>query len=140
MSTRDAESDGTPGIGTAYAMFQMPKALIAENSDLDPQARARADERIARWQRVIAHAMCGTAQFGSRTPFADVPAWATLEVATGGFATGRLLAGGTLNKDERALAASIPGVRACVERLDLNAWHLSDAGIEALQHRLGCGD
>ena len=68
MSTRDAESDGTPGIGTAYAMFQMPKAWIAENSDLDPQTRARADERIARWQRVIAHAMCGTAQFGFRAP------------------------------------------------------------------------
>ncbi len=140
MSTRDAESDGTPGIGAGYAMFQLSKALIAEDSDPDPQARARANERIARWQQVVAHAMLGTAQYGSRTPFADIPAWVTLDVATGGFATGGLLAGGALTEDERALAASIPGVRVGVERLDLNAWHLSDAGIEALQHRLRCGD
>jgi hypothetical protein len=140
MSTRDAESDGAPGIGAGYAMFQLSKALIAEESDPDPQARVRAGERIARWQQVVVHAMNGTAQYGSRMPFADVPAWATLEVATGGFATGHLLAGGETTEDERALAASIPGIRDGVERLDLNAWHLSDAGIEALQHRLRRGD
>ena len=139
MSTRDAESDGTPGIGAGYALLQLSKALIAEDSDPDPQARARACERIARWQQVIAHVMGGTAQYGSRTPFADLPPWVTLDVATGGFATGGLLAGGALTEDERALAASIPGIRLGVERLDLNAWHLSDAGIEALQHRLRCG-
>lgn len=140
MSIRDAESDGTPGIGAGYAMFQLSKALLAEAGDPDPQARERAGERIARWQQVVAHAMGGTAQYGSRTPFADIPAWATPEVATGGFATGHLLAGGALTGDECALAASIPGVRAGGERLDLNAWHLSDAGIAALQHRLRCGD
>lgn len=68
-----------------------------------------------------------------------MPAWATLKVATGGFATGRLLAGGELTGYERSLAASLADVRADQERLDLNLWHLSDAGIDHLQQLLGNG-
>ncbi|MCU9948908.1 hypothetical protein [Pseudomonas sp. PDM13] len=140
MSRQDTESDGTLGIGAGYAIFQLSKALIAQDNSLSEEARANAAERIMRWQQVIAHAVQGSAQYGSRTPFVDIPAWVTLEVSTGGFATGRLLAGGELTEYERELAASIRGVRAGAERLDINTWHLTDEGLEALQHRLIRGD
>lgn len=105
-------------------------------SNADPQAR----RRIERWQRVLEHLIQGSAQYGSRVPFAELPEWVTLEVATGGFATGQVLAGGDLTAYECELAASIPGIRAGHERLDLNAWHLSDDGIEALQQCLAKGN
>lgn len=140
MSRQDTESDGAPGIGAGYAVFQLSKALIAQDNSLSQEERASAAERIMRWQQVIAHAVQGTAQYGSRTPFADIPAWVTLDVSTGGFATGRLLSGGELTEHERELAASIPAVRAGVERLDINTWYLTDEGLEALQRRLARGD
>ncbi|QXH53498.1 hypothetical protein KSS94_10445 [Pseudomonas fakonensis] len=140
MPREGSESDGTPGIGPGYAVWQLSKALSALDDNLSQQARAHAAERITRWQQVIAHALQGTAHYGSPTPFADVPAWVTLEVVTGGFATGRLLAGGALTEHERELAASIPGVRPGFERLDINAWHLTDEGVAALQRRLASGD
>ncbi len=124
------------GIGTDYAVFQLAKALTTRRTHGNRDVRIRASARIRRWLRVLGHALRGTARYGSRTPFDDLPAWVTLEVATGGFATGRLLAGGELTAYERQLAASIPGVRAGRERLDLNRYFLSDAGIAELRQRL----
>lgn len=140
MSRKDVPFDTPPPVGAGYAMSQLSRALLAEETSPDPQTRARATARIARWQQVLAHVLEGTADYGSRTPFAEIPAWATPEVVTGGFATGRLLAGGELSEYERELAASIPGIRTGHERLDLNAWHLGDAGIRMLQARLESGD
>ena len=140
MSRRDTESDGTLGIGGGYAVFQLSKALIAQDNSLGQEARANAAERILRWQQVITHVLQGTAQYGSRTPFADLPAWVTLEVNTGGFVTGRLLAGGELTEYERELAASVRGVRMDNERLDINTWYLTDEGLEALKLQLARGD
>ncbi|MGF6208686.1 hypothetical protein ABH906_004692 [Pseudomonas frederiksbergensis] len=132
MSRHDRESDEMAGINTGYAVFQLSRALTA--SGLDTEAKTL--KRIERWQQVVEHMVRGTAQFGSRTPLVDVPEWVTLEVVTGGFATGQHLAGGALTEHERQLAASIPGIRPGFERLDLNAWHLTDEGIESLQARL----
>jgi hypothetical protein len=77
---------------------------------------------------------------GSRTPVADVPAWATLKVVTGGFATGELLAGGPLLphefKLERGFATDV-GVP--VSRQALNDWCLTEAGLQWLQQLLVCG-
>lgn len=137
-SDRSDSSSGT--VGASYAAFQLSKALTAAEHGADAEARANAEARATRWRQVMEHILAGTAAYGSRTPFADVPAWATLEVATGGFATGALLAGGALTEYERALATSCAGVRAGRERLDLNAWHLTDAGLDALQQRLRSGD
>ncbi|MDO9346165.1 MAG: hypothetical protein Q7T99_22105 [Pseudomonas sp.] len=123
-----------------YAVFQLSKALLARGQTSGPLARFNARRRISQWQQVITHMLRGTAEYGSRTPLAEIPAWVTLEVITGGFATGKLLAGGELTDYERELAASIPGIRKGVERLDLNAWHLTDNGLEALQQRLASGD
>ncbi|MEH6350262.1 hypothetical protein [Pseudomonas sp. 3JA] len=139
MFRDDTRSDGTPGMGTGYAIFQLSKALIAQRADPESEAYAKAAQRIARWQQVLAHAVQGTAQYGSRMPLADVPVWVTLEVATGGFATGHLLAGGDLNEHERELAASIPGIRPGLERLDINAWYLTDEGLEVLRGYLAEG-
>ncbi len=123
-----------------YAVFQLSKALIAHDHTPSPLARFNARRRISRWEQVIAHMLQGTAEYGSRTPLAEIPAWVTLEVITGGFATGNLLAGGELTDYERELAASIPGIRKGFERLDLNAWHLTDDGLKSLQQRLTRGD
>ncbi|QHD07451.1 hypothetical protein [Pseudomonas sp. R76] len=119
-----------------YAVFQLSKALLAHDLDCGPVARFNARKRISRWQQVIGNLLQGTVEYGSRTPIAEVPAWVTLEVVTGGFATGNLLAGGELTDYERELAASIPGIRPGFERLDINAWHLTDDGLETLHSRL----
>ncbi|WP_445178333.1 hypothetical protein [Pseudomonas sp. McL0111] len=120
------------GINAGYAAFQLSRALTASGLETD----AKTLERIERWQRVVEHMVQGTARYGSRAPFVDMPEWVTLEVVTGGFATGQYLAGGALTDYEQQLTASIPGIRPGFERLDLNIWHLSDEGIEALQKQL----
>ncbi|SCW30010.1 MULTISPECIES: hypothetical protein [unclassified Pseudomonas] len=140
MLRDDTGSDGTLGIGVGYAIFQLSKAFIAQGADPVSENHAKAVQRIARWQQVLAHAVQGSAQYGSRMPLADIPVWVTLEVATGGFATGHLLAGGDLNEHERALTASIPGVRPGFERLDINAWYLTDEGLEVLWGYLAKGN
>ncbi|MDP9032043.1 MAG: hypothetical protein M3O11_16415, partial [Pseudomonadota bacterium] len=123
-----------------YAVFQLSRALLAHDQTCSPLARFNARRRISRWKQVIAHILQSTAEYGSRTPIAEVPAWVTLEVTTGGFATGNLLAGGELTDYERELAASLPGIRRGFERLDINAWHLTDDGLDALQQLLASCD
>ncbi len=140
MPHHDTSDDHPGGIGTGYAAFQLAKALTTQEIHPDPQVRARAAERTARWRKVMMHALTGTAEYGSRTPLAGIPAWVTLEVATGGFATGELLAGGPLSDHERQLTATLPGIRPGYERLDLNTYYLSDAGIAELQNRLEQSD
>ncbi len=131
MSRHDRESDAMAGINAGYAVFQLSRALTSSGLDTE-----KARERIERWQQVVEHMVQGTALYGSRIPLVDVPEWVTLEVVTGGLATGQYLAGGALTEYERRMAASIPGIRPGFERLDLNTWHLTDEGIEALQKQL----
>ncbi len=129
--------DTTPGL--AYAHFQLAKALQSTQHHPDAQVRERAAARAERWRQILKHALRGTANYGSRTPFTELPAWTTLEVATGGFATGSLLAGGEPTDYERTLSATVPGVRVEQMRLDLNLWHLTEAGLDHLQRMLGEG-
>lgn len=73
------------------------------------RARVRGDaKRIAKWQNVIDGMRAGTIDVGSRTP-TKAPAWVTLEVVTGGFATGGYSAGGPLTEHERQLASTRAG-------------------------------
>ncbi len=72
-------------INSGYADFQLAKALLAPD---------RNEERIRAWTSVLSNLLDQSVEYGSRTPLRGVPAWATLEVVTGGFATGTLLAGG----------------------------------------------
>src|SRR5262249_16452295 len=97
---------------------------------------------ISKWVAVITGMFDGTLTTGSRTPVRDVPAWATLEVVTGGFATGKLLAGGPLLEHERALLDKLRRTPEANGRKTLNGYYLSDAGWGTLCEwlRSGCYD
>ncbi len=140
---RDQATNVNPrGANPGYAALQIAKALTTSEEHDDPAARERAGERIARWQTVLGNILTGSVQYGSRAPVEGVPAWATLEVITGGFATGALLAGGPIQEYERLLLADLPAVPAGEERRALNAHFLTDAGLRWLVDRLrtGCYD
>jgi len=55
-----------------------------------------------RWIQVVGGIDDGSLTIGTRTPVAGTPAWATLEVRYGGFASGNLLEGGILQPHEQA--------------------------------------
>lgn len=78
-----------------YVWAQLAHAMRDERSD-----------KIAKWSEVLRGMQRGTLRIGSRTP-TEAPAWVTLEVVTGGFATGTYLAGGPLLDRERALAETL---------------------------------
>jgi hypothetical protein len=116
-------------VSRAYAFGQLERAL--RSADANPA-------RIARWQAVLTGMADGTLTVGSRTPVAGTPAWVTLEVAHGGFATGRYLAEVEPSEDE--LAALPDGVPGTTARERLNLWYLTDAGQAALLDALTTGD
>jgi hypothetical protein len=116
-----------------YALGQLRRALDAARSSRDGAARARAEAKVERWQAVLTGVASGELTIGSRTPVADTPAWVTLEVAHGGFATGRYLAETPLDDDETALLRSLPDpTPGTTDRERINLWYLSDAGLEKL--------
>lgn len=78
----------------------------------------------------------GSLHVGSRNPLKHVPTWVTLEVVTGGFATGSLLAGGALLEHERALASKHELSVSGEDRLALNRYFLTEQGLIELQCRL----
>lgn len=131
----------SPGVNPHYAAFQIAKALRTAEDHPDPATRERAEQRVAKWETVLRNILDGSVAFGSRTPVADVPAWATLEVVTGGFATGELLAAGPLQQHETKLLEGFPKLDGD-ERGVLNAYFLTDAGLDDLQQKLrtGCYD
>ena len=126
---------GNPG----YAAFQLAKALTTAEHHEDADTRERARRKVEKWGGVFSQMLSGSLQVGSRTPLADVPAWATLEVVTGGFATGDLLAGGPLRDHERALASKHQLAANADDRLPLNRFFLSDDGLTGLVERLNSG-
>lgn len=138
MHHDDAPDAG--GTGSGYAAAMLAKAFLTYETHADPEVRERAAQRVLRWRQVLEQALAGSVDYGSRTPLAGIPDWVTLEVVTGGFATGTLLAGGPLADFERELAISTPGVRTGSERRDLNTYFLGEAGIAQLQARLAGGD
>ena len=89
-----------PQIGTGYPAFQLAKALRTDEEHQDADGRDRARRKIAKWLDVIAGMLGGALRVGSRKPIGHAPVWATPEVVTGGFVTGKLLAGGTLADHE----------------------------------------
>lgn len=122
-----------------YVIGQIARALTTSATHPDPETRERAQQRIARWSAVFQGMLSGALQIGSRTPVEGTPAWATLEVIGGGFATGRLLAGGPLAPHEIALLGALPPAPEGAERAVLNGFYLSDPGIGALQALLADG-
>jgi hypothetical protein len=107
-------------ISIDYAWAQLLQARRAAAEHPDPVVRAAAQQAVEKWQGTIAGMRDGSIQVGSRTP-TKAPAWVTLEVVTGGFATGKYSAGGPLRDHERALAQQL-GIRA--SRFALNVHFL----------------
>jgi hypothetical protein len=138
----DSDSNVPAGANPAYAAFQVAKALTTSVSHRDAATRERSREKIATWTAVLENIFNGSLAYGSRTPVDGAPSWATLEVVTGGFATGALLAGGPLHAHEKALLEVLPAVPPGDERRALNAYYLTDEGLAALQEmlRTGCYD
>jgi hypothetical protein len=129
-------------INPGYAAFQIAKALETVRQHDDLATRERAQLKVAKWETVLANALSGAVDYGSRTPVGGAPGWATLEVVTGGFATGGLLAGGPLREHETRLLERLGVVADGRGRLALNAHFLTDGGLAELQEglRTACYD
>ena len=112
----------------SYAVGRLWAALQTAATSGDEATRARATAKVDRWRAVLDGMASGELTTGSRTPVVDTPAWVTLEVVTGGFATGRYLAEQPLDDDERARLAELPPGPGWTPRERLNLWYLSDAG------------
>jgi len=129
----------TPIITPGYPLLQLAKALTTASEHGDQETRERACSKISKWMRVFEGVLTGAIAVGSRRPFEEFPAWTTLEVLTGGFATGHRLAGGPLMKHERALLAALPPFADSEARRALNAYYLSEKGLSELQGMLRSG-
>ncbi len=133
------EAVGKPAVGRGYPLFQLSKALTAAAQHPDPETRQRAQQRAESWAQVFEQLVNGSLAAGSRTPLAGVPAWVTLKVLTGGFATGELLAAGPLEPREWSLLEKLPSVSTENARLVLNSYFLTDTGLAELQGQLESG-
>ncbi|WP_433604955.1 hypothetical protein [Prescottella agglutinans] len=112
-----------------YATGQLTRALEIAVRAGDSTARARAQKKAQRWQDVLDGMATGHIGVGSRTPVADLPAWVTLEVAHGGFATGRALSEAPLSAAEAELLTQLPReLPGDTDRERLNLWYLGDTG------------
>ncbi len=118
-----------------YPVRQWSKALTA-SGDVDRAVRQRAQQRMRRWEGVLAGMADGSIKVGDRTPVAGFPAWVTLEVLHGGFATGRALAEEPIDTAERAVAERA-GVRS--DWIGLFGYHLTDEGLEELRSLMESG-
>ena len=130
----------SPRVNTGYVLDQLRRGLETSLQHPDPAVRARAAAKVERWRSVLEEMASGTLSVGSRTPLEGIPAWVTLDVAQGGFATGHLLAEGPLEPHERERLASLPASGEDVtERSRLNAWYLRDEGQRELAEALRSG-
>ena len=134
---RDSE---TLRVNPGYVMSQLAKALTTSTSNDDAETRGRSKDRVMRWQSILRNLFKADVSYGSRTPISGTPAWVTLRVMTGGFATGDFLAGGELQKHEIALLDRLSGTVPGEERRALNSYFLSELGLsECLEMlRIGC--
>ncbi|OKI00965.1 hypothetical protein A6A06_18945 [Streptomyces sp. CB02923] len=125
-----------PTVTPSYPAGQLDKAFLTALTHKDAVARRRAAERVRRWQDVLAGMADGRLTVGSRTPVAGFPAWVTLEVVRGGFATGAPAAGGPLQpyEQEAARRAGVPQ-----DRRALFAHCLTEPGLTRLYALLDSG-
>lgn len=131
-SDNDDAAFGKGAVNSKYVASQLAKALLASEQTADAELAERAARRVKQWEGILSNLLSGAAHYGSRTPLTDAPAWATLEVATGGFATGRLLAGGPLEVYEQELIKRLSIPEDDEARLRLNAYFLTEQGMGEL--------
>ena len=125
--------DEPKGASPSYAWAQLQLAVERAQRAGDRGSRARAEQKVRGWQQVLDGMASGQLLVGSRTPVADTPAWVTLEVMHGGFASGRYLAEQPLDDEELSLLAGpAASVAGSTPRECLNLWFLSDSGQQLL--------
>ena len=124
------QDDHKQPIGTGYPLFQLAKAL-QNNSGLQAQ-----QGKAGKWLQLIKDMMAGVIEVGSRTPHRDYPAWVTLDVMTGGFATDTPLSGGPLRAHELDLLDELGLPEAHRTRQALNLYFVSEEGLLRLHEWL----
>ena len=127
------EADEVHQANPGFARAQLQRALTAAATDPDPKVRARAATKVDRGTAVLDGMRLGALTIGSRRPTPDLPTWVTLEIAHGGFATGRALAALPLDDTEQALLRLHAPQSSASGRAALNSYWLSDAGLSELQ-------
>ncbi|MCH9681353.1 MAG: hypothetical protein K0V04_07965 [Deltaproteobacteria bacterium] len=129
--------DPTSTASIGYAWARMQRALETVRQHADPSVRARARAKLDRWQAVIEGMASGDLSVGRRAPVAETPAWVTLEVMHGGFATGNYLAEGPLLPHESERLATLdPQPSESTPRAQLNRWFLGDEGQGVLSEAI----
>ena len=136
---REERSPSQVSVDSGYPRFQLSKALAACAAALDAQFSERAHKKARSWQQVIKNLVREDVDYGSRTPVRATPAWVTLEVVKGGFATGAMMAAGPLLEHELSMLRRIGPVASGDERAALNAYFLSEEGLKELQALLRSG-
>lgn len=129
------DASANPG----YALGQLAKALATSQSHEDPEVRERASRKIEKWVTVFEGMLSGALRVGSRTPVEGTPAWATLEVAHGGFSTGTLLAEGDLQPHEQERLLKLSTDSSLAPRAVCNSYYLTDVGLAELRAMLLTG-
>ena len=130
-------------INASYASLQIHRALQAMTEHNDKASLAQARKKVDKWNRIIGGLRSGKLQVGSRTPVKGMPAWLTLEVATGGFATGQLAASGEWLPFELNLLAKLDVViqkKPTPDRTLLNYYYISEGGFAELLDRVESGN
>jgi hypothetical protein len=134
MNQEHEDHRESPTVGSGYPGMQLARALAHADTSDDPQAQ----ERVRRWTDVLMNVLSGAVAPGDRRPVARLPEWVTLEVVTGGFATGKAMAAGPLRAHELRLLDELGFVKEDEPRLALNRYFLSDPGLlrltDALAH------
>jgi hypothetical protein len=133
------EDENTRATVNPYVLGQLSRAITTAAEHPDLAVRQRAVKRIEHWEHVFQGMLSGTLSVGTRAPVHDVPAWVTLEVVQGGFATGALLAGGVLQPHELDLLARLKRAPDNTARAALNIYYLSDSGQQELCQMLQTG-
>lgn len=126
----------SPQAAISYPRSRLADAMVTALTHHSPLTRGRAEDRMRRWQQAILGMTDGTVRPGSRTPVDRFPAWVTLDVLTGGFATGGAAAGGELLPHELQLAerTGLPARRDA-----LFSYYLTETGLHELHTMLDTG-
>jgi hypothetical protein len=123
------ENEKKVRVGLAYPFSQLLKTMAG--------AGQAAAARVKQWEQVIAGMLDGRLAVGSRTPVAETPAWVTLQVVHGGFATGSFAAGGDLLPHEEETLKRLYTLDA--GRMALNLHFLEEPSREAVTAMLRDG-
>ena len=123
-----------------YAVSQLAKSLRTADEHIDSETKDRAVKKANKWLQVFTGMISGGLNVGSRSPIKDTPVWATPEVLTGGFVTGKLLANGKLEEHEREFLSQLTPIPGVPERASINGDFLTDEGIVKLQKYLSEGN